>query len=447
LGLAVLLQFLKNRSAADFRDRNQATDPVKLGTVAEERLCATLMQHGTAKPQAKLMKEKCCARGDPVHCRSLPMPTVIAIEAKPVELEGIDTGFLHLYLVKTVTDDQGRVISEKVIRGTAGSNGDLETLVDANLATSPDRRGSDTPEERHRKVLDLGTRDANDVWKVMVQHANNIEKADLDYSIDIFREAPGGDLNSNSVVASVLHSVGLNLSTSFPAGIGRSDAPLYGQLQYMDVDDALFGTGNRDWIKGGVGNDRLYGGHGNDRLYGEDGDDRLHGSNGNDALYGGRGDDKLEGRAGDDHLIAGSGNDRLYGSTGDDYLSGGSGNDRLDGGAGADILRSGSGRDVFVYNSVPTSLEGLDTIRDFSVANDTFWLSNRAFTGLGSEGRLKSGVFRTSDVARDSTDRILYDRDVGILYYDADGTGPIEQVAFAKLSAGLRMTSLDFQII
>ena len=88
------------------------------------------------------------------------MPTVIAIEAKPVEFEGIDSGFLHLYLVKTVTDEQGRVISEKVIRGTAGSNGDLETLADANLATSPDRRGSDTPEERHRKVLDLGTRDA-----------------------------------------------------------------------------------------------------------------------------------------------------------------------------------------------------------------------------------------------------------------------------------------------
>src|ERR687898_2756564 len=108
-----------------------------------------------------MIMEKSGARGDPAHCRSLPMPTVIAIEAKPVEFEGIDTGFLHLYLVKTVTDEQGRVVSEKVIRGTAGSNGDLETLVDANLATSPDRRGSDTLEERHREILDLGTRDAN----------------------------------------------------------------------------------------------------------------------------------------------------------------------------------------------------------------------------------------------------------------------------------------------
>jgi Ca2+-binding RTX toxin-like protein len=338
------------------------------------------------------------------------MPTVIAIEAKPVEFRGIDSGFFHLYLVKTVTDEQGRVISEKVIRGTAGSNGDLETLVDANLATSPDRRGSDTPEERHRKVLDLGTRDANDVWKVMVQHANNIEKADLDYSVDIFREAPGGDLNSNSVVASVLHSVGLDLSTSFPAGISRSDAPLYGQLQYMYVDDALFGTARNDRIMGGIGNDQLSGGQGKDTLSGE------------------------------------SGNDRIYGSSGDDRLSGGSGDDRLYGGWGADSLRGGDGKDAFVFYSAATETN-IDTIRDFSVANDTIWLQNSVFKGIGSAGRLKSGVFRTGDEARDSTDRIIYDRDDGVLYYDADGTGTTGQVAFAKLSAGLKITSLDFHII
>lgn len=334
-----------------------------------------------------------------------------------------------------------------MIRGTAGSNGDIETLVDADLANSVDRRSSDTPEERHREVLDLGTRDADDVWKVMVQHANNIEKADLEYSIDIFREAPGGDLNSNSVVASVLHSVGLNLTTSFPDDVSRSDAPLYGQLQYMYVDDALFGTANSDWIKGGVGDDRLYGGHGNDRLYGEDGDDRLHASNGNDGLYGRNGNDRLEGRAGNDALYGNSDNDRLYGSFGDDYLSGGSGNDRIYGEAGSDIFHGGAGKDVFVYNAAPSGPESVDTIRDFSVADDTFWLNNRAFAGLGSEGRFKSGVFRTSDEARDSTDRILYDRDDGVLYYDADGTGASEQVAVAKLSPGLRLTSLDFLII
>ncbi|WP_404290613.1 calcium-binding protein [Microvirga sp. RSM25] len=375
------------------------------------------------------------------------MPTVIAIEAKPVEFEGLDSGFLHLYLVKTVTDDQGRVVSEKVIRGTAGSNGDLETLVDANLATSPDRRGSDTHEERHRKVLDLGTRDADDVWQIMVQHANNIEKADLDYSVDILKEVSGGDLNSNSVVASVLHSVGLNLSTSLPVGVSRSDAPLYGQLQYMNVDDALFGTANSDWVLGGVGDDRLYGRDGNDRLYGEDGSDRLHGSSGDDRLYGGNGNDSLDGRAGNDALDGGSGADHLYGSFGDDVLSAGSGNDRLYGESGADTLHSGSGKDAFVYNAVPNSPADVDTIRDFSVAHDTFWLNNKVFTGLGSEGELKSSAFRTGTEAHDATDRVIYDRTNGVLYYDQDGSGATEQVVVAKLSTGLKMTNLDILVI
>jgi Ca2+-binding RTX toxin-like protein len=357
------------------------------------------------------------------------MPTVIAIEAKPVEFEGIDTGFLHLYLVKTVTDEQGRVISEKVIRGTAGSNGDLETLVDADLANSVDRRGSDTPAERHREVLDLGTRDANDVWKVMVQHANNIEKADLDYSIDIFREAPGGDLNSNSVVASVLHSVGLSLSTSFPDDVSRSDAPLYGQLQYMNVDDALYGAANNDWIKGGVGNDKLVGRGGNDRLHGEDGNDRL---------FGGIGDDRQYGEIGAD---------RLYGGFGDDVLIGGRGDDRLYGEGGADLLRGGAGRDVYVYNSAPNSQTGPDTVQGFSVAEDTFWLNNSVFTGLGREGTLRSSAFWTGDEAHDATDRIIYDRNDGVLYYDQDGSGASEQVAVAKLSTGLKMTNLDILVI
>jgi Ca2+-binding RTX toxin-like protein len=393
------------------------------------------------------------------------MPTVIAIEAKPVEFEPINSGFLHLYLVKRVTDEQGRVISEKVIRGTAGSNGDLETLADANLATSPDRRGSDTLAERHHKVLDLGTRDADSVWQIMVQHANNIEKADLDYSVDIFQRFPGGDLNSNSVVASVLHSVGLSLTTSLPGDISRSDVPLYGQLQYMNVDDALFGTATRDKIMGGIGNDRINGGGENDRLYGESGNDRLNGSSGNDAMYGGDGNDALSGSSGSDALNGGSGNDtlngssdndsikgesgndRLYGGSGNDALSGGSGNDRFYGQSGADILRGGSGEDAFVYNAFPSDPTGVDTIRDFSVADDTLLLNNKGFTALGRDGQLKASAFWTGTQAHDASDRLIYDRGTGFLYYDQDGTGAAEQVAVVKLSAGLKLTNLDILVV
>jgi hypothetical protein len=338
------------------------------------------------------------------------MPTVIAIEAKPVEFEGIDTDYLHLYLVKTVTDAEGQVLSGKVIRGSLEDNGDLGTIAGEDLATSPDRRGSDTPEERYRTLLDLGGRNANDVWEVLVQHAANIDRADLSYSFDIFREIPGEDLNSNSVVASVLHAGGISWTASLPDEVSRSDAPLYGQLQYMDVNDTLIGTEGRDRILSGVGDDRAFGNQGNDTLSGE------------------------------------GGNDRVYGSSGDDNIHGGGGNDRLHGGWGKDLLRGGEGEDAFVFYSTPTRTN-IETVRDFSVADDILWLDNKVFTALGSAGRLKSSAFWTGDEAHDATDRVIYDRNEGVLYYDRDGSGAAEQVILAKLSTGLRMTNQDVLVI
>lgn len=339
------------------------------------------------------------------------MPTVIAIEAKLLEVRGFNAGFHHLYLVKTQTDDTGRVISEKVIRGTLGDGGRLETLANANLATSPDARGSDTVIDRHRRELDLGGRDAEDVWKVMVKHANNIDRANLDYSVDIFGRFGGDDLNSNSVVASVMNSVGINWSTNYPFGVSRSEAPLYGQLAYMKVDDALVGTAHNDTIYGGVGNDRLNGSAGNDYLAGQSGDDRL------------------------------------YGATGDDRLAGGNGNDFLSGGAGADILHGGAGQDTFQFNTTPNGTLSVDTIRDFSVVDDTIWLDDRIFTEAGPLGRLKAAHFWTGSAAHDGNDRIIYDSVAGVLYYDADGTGATAQAAIANISTGLKLTAADFQIV
>ncbi len=338
------------------------------------------------------------------------MPTVIAIEAKPLDFRGIGSGFFHLYLVKTTTDEQGNILSEKVIRGTIG-DGDLGTLADVDLASSPDRRGSDSLEERFHTPLDLAGRDANDVWEVMVQHARNIDRADLDYSFDIFKELPGGDLNSNSVVASVLHTVRIDWAESLPSGISRSEAPLFGQLQFMDVNDVLRGTENSDDILGGVGNDSISG-------FGQD--DLLSGEN--------------------DH-------DRLSGGTGDDSLIGGTGNDRIFGGDGDDVLRGDSGADAFIFHTMPDASAGIDIIRDFSVVEDTIWLNDTVFTTAGPEGRLKSWVFWTGSEAHDATDRVIYDRSQGILYYDPDGTGATEQVAVAKLTTGLRLSYADLQII
>ena len=337
------------------------------------------------------------------------MPTMIAIESKDVEYEGFNTEFQHLYLVKTVTDAQGRVLSEKVIRGSNLSDGSLGTLANVDLASSPDRRGGDTPAERHRTPLDLDGRNPNDVWKVMVEHARNIDRANLDYSFDIYRQAPGDDLNSNSVVASVLHSVGL--AQKLPTGISRSDAPLFGQLQYMNVNDSLSGTANADRIYGGMGNDRLYGGSGNDRLYGE------------------------------------IGSDRLSGGLGNDYLRGGVGDDRVYGGSGTDSLYGDAGKDAFVFNTKANGTTNVDSIRDFSARDDTVWLDNSVFTAVGSNGALKLAAFWRGSEAHDSSDRVIYDRSTGTLYYDPDGTGAAEQVAFAKLTTKPTFTYADVFVV
>jgi Ca2+-binding RTX toxin-like protein len=321
------------------------------------------------------------------------MPTVIAIEAKLLEVRGINAGFHHLYLVKTQTDDAGRLISEKVIRGTLGDGGKLETLANANLATSPDARGSDTLVDRHRRELDLGGRNAEDVWKVMVKHAQNIDHANLDYSVDIFGRFDGDDLNSNSVVASVMNSVGIEWSTNYPWGISRSEAPLFGQLAYMQVNDGLNGTPRNDIIKGGEGNDSLH---------------------------------------------AGAGNDRMTAGRGDDLLSGGS---------GADNMHGGAGQDAFLFNTKPDGTTNLDTIRGFSVADDTVWLENRIFTEAGPEGRLKSSYFWKGASAHDATDRVIYDSHEGVIYYDPDGIGGAAQVAITHISTGLKLTNDDFRIV
>jgi Ca2+-binding RTX toxin-like protein len=68
-------------------------------------------------------------------------------------------------------------------------------------------------------------------------------------------------------------------------------------------------------------------------------------------------------------------------------------------------------------------------------------------TDFRGNGHLKSSAFWTGTEAHDATDRVIYDRNNGVLYYDLDGTGVTEQVVVAKLSTGLKMTNLDILVI
>ena len=235
--------------------------------------------------------------------------------------------------------------------------------------------------------------------------------------------------------------------------------------------------GSDDYLDGGTGNDSLYGGTGNDYLYGgsngEDYDeggsaDYLDGGTGNDTLSvyisggyktgnntlsGGDGDDTLSAsyNAANNTLSGGDGNDTLsvLASTGNNTLSGGAGNDTFTGGTGIDTLTGSTGADRFYFNN-PT--DGIDTITDFVVADDTIFVSAGSidynftygfYSDLTPDAAITAAQFTIGSSAADNSDRFIYNKSTGALFFDSDGTGATGQVQFAKLSTGLAMTNAD----
>lgn len=210
-------------------------------------------------------------------------------------------------------------------------------------------------------------------------------------------------------------------------------------VRFNQGADSFYGNDYVDIIKGGYGNDLLagYGGH-----------DRLYGGYHNDRIYGGAANDWVYGESGNDTLYGGYDHDRLYGGTENDKLLGESGNDSLYGGSGIDYLTGGAGYDQFVFDTKPSNTN-YDVITDFSVTYDTIRVENAVFTKAGAVGTLNSGAFwaSTSGKAHDSSDRFIYDKDGGQLYYDADGIGSGAAVLVAKLKTGLAMTYKDIYVV
>ena len=93
--------------------------------------------------------------------------------------------------------------------------------------------------------------------------------------------------------------------------------------------------------------------------------------------------DTVIANVGNDALFGGAGNDTLKGGANNDSLTGGAGNDRLFGGLGKDTLRGNAGKDVFVFDTKPSS-SNVDVLKDFSHKDDTIWLENKYFKGIGS---------------------------------------------------------------
>ena len=117
--------------------------------------------------------------------------------------------------------------------------------------------------------------------------------------------------------------------------------------------------------------------------------------------------------------------------------------------AGNDRLSGGSGQDSFYFNaplSDDPSAGDIDWITDFNVVSDLIYLEDAVFKGI-RKGTMSQSVFTTGRAAKDSKDRIVYDKKTGSLFYDSDGTGSTAPIKFAAMSTNLKLTAADFYIV
>ncbi|MBD2303749.1 Ig-like domain-containing protein [Nostoc sp. FACHB-190] len=207
------------------------------------------------------------------------------------------------------------------------------------------------------------------------------------------------------------------------------------QINGTNGSNILLGTSRIDIIRGLGGNDIISGLGNNDVIYGGDGKDMIDGGAGNDSLYGENGNDILTG---------GDGNDTLNGGAGDDMLLGNGGNDILIGGLGRDILTGGNGRDSFYLNN---GAGNADIITDFVSGVDSFVISQSEFAFNQVIGTLEPSLFRLGTSATAASDRFIYNRSSGKLFFDQDGIGSVAKVQIAQISNRPTLSSTDFNVI
>ena len=100
---------------------------------------------------------------------------------------------------------------------------------------------------------------------------------------------------------------------------------------------------------------------------------------------------------------------------------------------------------MFRFTSTPTA--NVDTLTNFSVADDTLQLENAVFKKLAAPGVLKPANFVKVGAPHDLNDYVVYNATTGALSYDADGNGVGAAQQIALLGGNLALTNADFVII
>ncbi len=223
-----------------------------------------------------------------------------------------------------------------------------------------------------------------------------------------------------------------------------------------NLSNIITGNSAANALSGGAGVDHLIGAAGND-TYSVDAYDRIieHAGQGTDTVQSARsytlGANLENLRLTGVNALTGTGNtasNDIRGNVSANVLKGGAGHDRLAGGGGLDVLLGGSGNDTFVFDTAFAAGK-VDRIADFGIAagdNDIIALDHDIFSGLAGTGPLGAAAFHLGKSASDASDRVIYDRTTGNIFYDPDGNGAAKAIAFAHLDTHPTLSSADFTV-
>ncbi len=237
----------------------------------------------------------------------------------------------------------------------------------------------------------------------------------VDNAGDKINEAVGE--GSDAVYALVDYTLSLGASVEMLSAIDWTHTtPL--NLTGNELDNPIYGNAGANLLNGAGGADTLTG-FGGDDLYVVDnaGDVIVEAAGqGNDIVYA-LVSYTLSAGASVETLTsidwAGTGALDLTGNALAQSIFANAGANVIDGGLGSDTLRGFGGADIFAFTTT-LGADNIDTIVDFSVADDTIHLDDAVFAGL-APGALNPEAFVTGSAAADADDRIIYNSATGAL--------------------------------